>query len=76
MLHCKHITTATANPSYAKNKFIKAYLIVMYKTWWYLLSITALGFALCIACTVETRVLACVTYCFLEYYYCSIHAVE
>ena len=54
----------------------KSYLIVMYGTWWYLLSITALDFALCIACTVETHVLACVTYCFLEYYYCSIHTVE
>ena len=38
-LHCRHITTATANPSYAKYKSIKAYLIVMYETWWYLLSI-------------------------------------
>ena len=38
--------------------------------------IIVLGFALYIACTVETHVLACVTYCFVEYYYCSIHAVE
>ena len=69
--HSRHIVTATANHPYTKEQ-----ILVMYGTWLCPVPITALGFALCIACTVETHVLACVTYCFLEYYYCSIHAVE
>ena len=59
-----------------KNKSIKTYLLVMYGAWWCLVPFTVLGFALCIACTVETHVLACVTYFLEYYYYCSIHAVE